>query len=43
MNKAAITKHEIYNKLAGFSEQDLNAIANFIDSMRQKKTSGQKK
>ncbi|MBU0985837.1 MAG: hypothetical protein KKH68_01180 [Proteobacteria bacterium] len=37
MNKAAITKHEIYNKLIGFSEQDLNAIASFIDFMRHKK------
>jgi len=37
MNKAAITKHEIYNKLIGFSEQDLDAIANFIDFMRHKK------
>lgn len=37
MNKAALTKHEIYNKLIGFSEQDLDAIANFIDFMRHKK------
>lgn len=37
MNKAAITKHEIYNKLVGFSEQDLGDIANFIDFMRHKK------
>jgi len=37
MNKAAITKNEIYNKLTGFSEQDLDAIANFIDFMRHKK------
>jgi hypothetical protein len=37
MNKAAITKHEIYNKLIGFSEQDLDAIVNFIDFMRHKK------
>ncbi len=37
MNKAAIAKHEIYNKLIGFSEQDLDAIANFIDFMRHKK------
>lgn len=37
MNKAAITKHEIYNKLVGFSEQDLNDIATFIDFMRHKK------
>ena len=31
MNKAAITKHDIYNKLIGFTEQDLSAIANFED------------
>ena len=43
MNKAAITKHEIYNKLTGFSEQDLDAIANFIDFMRHKKKLGAKK
>ena len=36
MDKAAIAKHEIYNKLIGFTEQDLNAIANFIDFMRHK-------
>lgn len=43
MNKAAITKHEIYNKLVGFSEQDLDAIVNFIDVMRHKKKIGAKK
>ncbi|GAG86041.1 unnamed protein product [marine sediment metagenome] len=43
MNKAAITKHEIYNKLVGFSAQDLDAIANFIDFMRHKKKLGEKK
>jgi hypothetical protein len=37
MDKAAIAKHEIYNKLIGFTEQDLNAIASFIDFMRHKK------
>ncbi|HUU53234.1 MAG TPA: hypothetical protein VMW44_01170 [Candidatus Bathyarchaeia archaeon] len=37
MNKAALTKHEIYNKLVGFTEHDLDAIANFIDFMRHKK------
>lgn len=36
MNKEAITKHNIYQKLSGFSEQDLYAIVNFIDSMRHK-------
>ncbi len=43
MNKAAITKHEIYNKLIGFSEQDLSDIANFIDFMRHKKQLGAQK
>ena len=43
MNKEAITKHNIYHKLSGFSEQDLYAIANFIDFMRQKKNLGEKK
>jgi len=43
MNKEAITKHDIYHKLSGFSEQDLNAIVNFIDFMRhQKKLEGKK-
>lgn len=43
MNKAAITKHEIYNKLAGFTQKDLDAIANFIDFMRHQKQLGGKK
>lgn len=43
MNKAAITKHNIYNKLIGFTEQDLSAIANFIDFMRHKKQLEEKK
>ena len=43
MNKAAITKHEIYNKLIGFSEQDLDAIVSFIDFMRHKKKLATKK
>jgi hypothetical protein len=37
MNKEAITKHDIYNKLSGLSEKDLHAIVHFIDFMRQKK------
>ena len=37
MNKAALTKQEIYNKLAGFSEKDLASIANFVDFMRHQK------
>ncbi len=43
MNKEAITKHKIYNKLIGFSEQDLHDIANFIDFMRHKNKLEQKK
>ncbi|MDA3915439.1 MAG: hypothetical protein PF690_00495 [Deltaproteobacteria bacterium] len=43
MNNAAITKHNIYNQLVGFSEQDLSDIANFIDFMRHKKKLGAKK
>lgn len=43
MNKAAITKHDIYNKLIGFNEQDLSVIANFIDFMRHKKQLEEKK
>lgn len=43
MNKAAITKHEIYNKLVGFTEQDLSDIVNFIDFIRHKKKLKDKK
>jgi hypothetical protein len=43
MNKAALTKHEIYNKLAGFSEKDLASIANFVDFMRHQKKAKPKK
>lgn len=43
MNKQALTRHNIYNKLVGFSEQDLHAIASFIDFMRyQKRLEGKK-
>jgi len=37
MNDAAIKKHEIYNKLAGLSGQDLGSVADFIDFMKHKK------
>lgn len=37
MNKTAIVKHEIYNKLIDFSEQDLRDVVNFIDFMRHKR------
>ncbi len=43
MNKEAITKHDIYRKLVGLSEQDLQAIAGFIDSMRPHKRFENKK
>jgi ABC-type transporter Mla MlaB component len=43
MNKAALTKHEIYNKLSGLSEKDLASIANFVDFMRHQKKLGAKK
>ena len=43
MNKTAITKHEIYNNLAGFSEQDLGEIASFIAFMRHKNQLEEKK
>ena len=43
MNKEAVTKHDIYHKLSDFSEQELGAIVNFIDVMRQKKNLGGKK
>ncbi|EMS78711.1 hypothetical protein [Desulfotignum phosphitoxidans] len=42
MNKAAITKHEIYNKLIDFSEQDLSDIVKYIDFIRHKKKMGTK-
>lgn len=43
MNKEAIKKHDIYQKLSDFSEQDLEAVVNFIDSLRhQKKIEGKK-
>lgn len=37
MDKAALKKREIYNKLTALSEQELGTIADFIDFMRQKK------
>jgi hypothetical protein len=43
VNKQALTKHNIYNKLMGFSEKDLHAIASFIDFMRQQKRPEDKK
>ena len=43
MNKAAITKHEICNNLAGSTDKDLDAIANFVDFMRHQKNLKSKK
>lgn len=43
MNKAALTKQEIYNKLTGFSEEDLASIANFVDFLRHQKNITSKK
>lgn len=43
MNKTALKKHEIYNKLTGFSEQELVTIVDYIDFMRQKKQIEEKK
>lgn len=43
MNKAALTRQEIYNKLTGFSEEDLASIANFVDFLRHKKNITSKK
>ena len=43
MKKSALQKHEIYNKLSELDEEDLGAIAGYIDSMRQKKHVEEKK
>jgi hypothetical protein len=43
MNKVAIAKHEIYNNLPDFSEQELSYLTNFIDFMRHQKRIEQKK
>ena len=43
MNKTALKKHDIYNKLTEFTEQELGAIVDFIDFMRHKKQLGDKK
>jgi len=37
MDKAALKKHEIYNKLTELTEKELGTIADFIDFMRHKK------
>ena len=43
MNKAAVIKGEIYDKLAGFSEQELAAVVSFIDDMKYGKATEKKK
>ena len=43
MDKAALKKHEIYNKLMELTEQELGTVADFIDFMRHKKQLGDKK
>jgi hypothetical protein len=43
MDKAALQKHEIYNKLMGLEEPELGAIVDYIDFMRHKKNSEKKK
>ena len=43
MDKAALQKHEIYNKLMGLEEPELGAIVEYIDFMRHKKNSEKKK
>ncbi len=43
MNKEALQKHEIYNKLFGLGEQELGAIVDYIDFMRHKKQVEDKK
>jgi hypothetical protein len=37
MKKSALQKHEIYNKLSELGEEELGAIADYIDSLREKK------
>ena len=42
MDKAALQKHGIYNKLMGLEEPELGAIVDYIDFMRHKKKSEKK-
>jgi hypothetical protein len=37
MNEAALIRHEIYGKLTGLSEAELNSVADFIDFVQHKK------
>jgi len=43
MKKSALQKHEIYHKLSDFDEEELGAIADYIDSLREKKHVEEKK
>ena len=43
MNKAALKKHEIYNKLLDLNERELFNIADYIDFMRYKQRRKKKK
>ncbi len=37
MNEAALIKHQIYDKLARLSGEELNSVADFIDFVQYKK------
>ena len=43
MNKAALQKNEIYNKLLDLDEKELGAIGEYIDFMRHRKHLNEKK
>jgi len=43
MNKTALKKHEIYNKLTQLTEQELGSIVDYIDFIRHKKQLAEKK
>jgi len=43
MNKAALQKNEIYNKLLDLDEKELGVIGEYIDFMRHKKHLNEKK
>ncbi|MGC8494630.1 MAG: hypothetical protein ACP5SH_23140 [Syntrophobacteraceae bacterium] len=37
MDKKAMARHDIYRKLYGFSEEDLQGIVDYIDLIRRRK------
>jgi hypothetical protein len=43
MNKAGLTKHEIYNKLTGLTDKELGSITDYIDFVKHKKQLEEKK